>query len=114
MRRLLYSVLAMCALLTAGAGLFADGPTALPKFEITADIMRLDLKKTPRSLVYERNVVYTSPLYQTRITCNRLETNATSTNAISAVTATGNVVFAMTGVRLQAVAGDARHLQPPG
>lgn len=97
MRRLLYSILTMCAMLLVSAGLFADSPTTLPKFEITADVMRLDLKKTPRSLVYERNVVYTSPLYQTRITCNRMETNAASTKAISAVTATGNVVFSLTG-----------------
>ncbi len=97
MRRFLISVLGICVLLGVGAGLFADSPTVLPKFEITADVMRLDLKKTPRSLVYERNVVYTSPLYQTRITCNRLETNATSPKTISAVTATGNVIFSMTG-----------------
>ncbi len=96
MRRFLFTLVGLALLLAFGSMLIAEGPATLPPFTISAKTMTLNLKRTPRSLVYAGDVKYQSPLYQTLITCQRLETNASALNAVSTVTATGNVVFTMT------------------
>lgn len=95
MRRILFAIPCLLALLTIGIALWADSP-ALPPFTIEADSATINTKKTPKSLVYEDNVKFTSSQFQTLITCNRLEANAGALNAVNTVKATGNVIFAMT------------------
>lgn len=95
-RRLLYMLPCMLVLLATGIVLLAETPSALPPLTVDSDMLTLNMKKTPRTLLYEGNVRCQSPQYQTLITCQRMEANAAALKAANTVTASGDVVFSMT------------------
>ncbi len=75
-------------------------PAAKPKnvvpFKITAQTMTVDMNQQPKMLVYEGNVRFKSPLRDTLITCDRLRTDSSTANAVTAVEASGKVNLSMT------------------
>jgi hypothetical protein len=72
----------------------AAGST-LPPFKVQAKTMQLDTRPSPAHLVYQTNVKFTSTMNEMNISCDRLEANFSSTDNVSNVTATGNVLISM-------------------
>jgi lipopolysaccharide export system protein LptA len=111
-RRILWALCILCIAVAVPALLFAQAQgKKLPQFYIGADVMDLDFNKTPRTLVYDGNVRCTSKLYDTVITCKHLEGNASSTDKITSVEASGKVVIKLT-VEIKAGGKDAAEKTP--
>jgi len=96
-KRILWALITLLVIASVPTLLFAQaGAKKLPPFRIQSDIMALDLNSTPQQLVFDKNVKFTSTLYDTTITCGHLEANAKSLEKVSSVEATKKVVMTMT------------------
>lgn len=92
-RRILFLLAAVVAGVLAPVMLAAQASSKTTPFTLKSD------KTTviwPSSMVCEQNVVFTSPRYDTRLTCGRLKANAAVQSKIDWIEATDGVKITMT------------------
>ena len=84
----------LLVLLVAGQALRAADPKprAVPPFKITSDTAKGGVDQP---FVFDGNVKFQSPLHQTVITCQHMETNAVTRQSVTAITAKGAVTCTM-------------------